>query len=103
MAEKIFVNGIVSKEVAPTAPDFILGKLSIQVDDLKRWLEANDNLCDENGWINLTVMRSRGTGKRYIEVDTWKPVAKSAEATAPVATSSFDPTKGEVKTDDIPF
>lgn len=71
--EKIFVNGLISKDVADTAPEWILGKMSISVNELINWLEKNRKLQDENGWINLTVKRSQKTGKRYIEVDTWKP------------------------------
>lgn len=74
--EKIFVNGLISKDVADTAPEWILGKMSISVNELINWLEKNRKLQDENGWINLTVKRSQKTGKRYIEVDTWKPEPK---------------------------
>lgn len=69
---KIFVNGLLSKDVPDTAPEFILGKNSIKVDDLINWLQENRHLADENGWINTITKRSQTTGKRYIEVDTWK-------------------------------
>jgi len=71
--DKVFVNGLVSKDVADSAPSWILGKMSIKVNELINWLEKNRELQDDNGWINLTVKRSQKTGKRYIEVDTWKP------------------------------
>lgn len=100
--EKTFINGLISKDVADTAPEWILGKMSIQVDDLKRWLNDNDKLADENGWINLTVKRSQKTNKRYVEVDTWKPKTEPV-VSAPVTTSHFDPSTGEAKTQDIPF
>jgi hypothetical protein len=79
MEEKIFVNGLISKDVADTAPEWILGKMSMQVNELINWLEKNRKLQDENGWINLTVKRSQKTGKRYIEVDTWKPKVEQVE------------------------
>jgi hypothetical protein len=69
---KIFVNGLLSKDVPDTAPEFILGKNSIKVNDLIQWLQENRHLADENGWINTITKRSQSTGKRYIEVDTWK-------------------------------
>lgn len=72
MSEKIFVNGLISKDVPETAPEFILGKLSVKVSELSKWLNDNKGIAD-NDWINLTVMRSKITGKRYIEVDTYKP------------------------------
>jgi hypothetical protein len=77
--EKTFVNGLISKDVADTAPEWILGKMSMQVNELINWLEKNRKLQDENGWINLTVKRSQKTGKRYIEVDTWKPKAEPVD------------------------
>ena len=101
--EKIFVNGLVSKDVPPTAPEWILGKLSIQVDDLGMWLKNNDKLADANGWINITVMRSKSTGKRYIEVDTWKPTAKTEDRTPVQVTTGYNPATGEVNVVDIPF
>jgi len=76
---KIFINGLISKEVPETAPAFILGKMSIKVDDLITWLQSNRNLAD-NGWINLTVKRSANTDKRYIEVDTYKPKVNDGSA-----------------------
>jgi hypothetical protein len=76
MADKIFVNGIISKEVPATAPDFILGKFSIQPNELTNWIIKNRMLEDGNGFINCTVLRSKSTGKRYVEVDQWKPTKK---------------------------
>jgi len=73
MADKIFVNGLISKDIPDTAPDYILGKHSIKVQDLINWLEANKHLADANGWINTITKRSQSTGKRFIEVDTWQP------------------------------
>jgi hypothetical protein len=79
--EKIFVNGLISKEVPVTAPDWVLGKMSIQVDNLQKWLLENKGLAD-NGWINLSILRSKATNKRYIEVDQYKP--KVADGSVPV-------------------
>ena len=76
MAEKIFVNGITSHEVPATAPDFILGKFSIQPNELVNWIQHNRKHEDDNGYIRCTILRSKLTGKRYIEVDQWKPEKK---------------------------
>lgn len=73
--DKIFVNGLISKEVEETAPAFILGKLSISVDNLIKWLETEGKKNANNGWLNLTIKKSQ-LGKRYIEVDTYKPAKK---------------------------
>lgn len=74
--DKIFVNGLISKEVEATAPDFILGKLSVKVQDLMMWLEVEGRKHATDDWLNLTIKKSK-LGKRYIEVDTWKPTAKT--------------------------
>ena len=110
--EKVFINGLISKDVADTAPEWILGKMSINTNELINWLTQNRKLGDENGWINLTVKRSQKTNKRYIEVDTWKPKAQevmptlvTTPATYPqsVTTGGYNPSTGEVNVSDIPF
>lgn len=89
MAEKIFVNGFISKDVPAAAPDYVLGKASLHVEGLMKWLEDNKGLA-ENGYINITTLRSKTTGKRYTEVDTYKkPVAETAEPTPEVKTGGY--------------
>lgn len=112
MAEKIFVNGFISKDVPDTAPDYILGKGSLHVESLVKWLQDNKGLA-ENGYINITTLRSKTTGKRYTEVDTYKkPVAveEPKEVAAPVQTGGYTGPVGPgdydgtaVNPDDIPF
>ena len=81
---KVFVSGLISKDIPETTPEWILGRLSVKMEDLYLWLRENKGMADENGWINLTILRSKTTGKRYIEVDTWKPT--KTDTPAPVAT-----------------
>lgn len=105
---KVFVNGLISKDIPDTTPEWILGKLSVKMEDLYLWLREHKGLADENGWLNLTILRSKTTGKRYIEVDTWKPKAQESTS-APVAQvegkgidmSEF--TDGAVDPKNIPF
>lgn len=78
---KVFVSGLISKDIPDTTPEWILGRLSVKMEDLYLWLRENKGMADENGWINLTILRSKTTGKRYIEVDTWKPTKTDAPAT----------------------
>lgn len=105
---KVFVNGLISKDIPDTTPEWILGKLSVKMEDLYLWLRENKGLADENGWINLTVLRSKTTGKRYIEVDTWKPKIEDktntpVESAPSVQPTGFDGDLGEISVDDIPF
>ena len=66
--DKNFVDGLIVKR-NDNAPDFVICNLSIKVEDLKGWLDRND---EGSGWINVKVNRSQG-GKLYAERDTWKP------------------------------
>lgn len=107
--EKIFVNGMISKEVNEKAPDFIMGELSIKVPDLIIWLQTVGAQNATNGWINLTVKKSK-LGKRYIEVNNYKAenaVVAQVKPTAPVTPSGLttsDIDYGEViNPNDIPF
>ena len=67
MAEKIFANGMVVKE-RRNAPEYVIAKLSIRVDDFRKTLTQHE----DNGWVNINILRGR-SGKEYAEIDTWKP------------------------------
>lgn len=99
---KIFVNGLISVEVPQTAPEWILGKNSIKVDELIKWLQENKHLANEAGYINTVTKASKTTGKRYIEVDTWKAQGEvKIEKEVVVPPSNND--TGEAEAGDIPF
>lgn len=104
---KVFVNGLISKDIPETTPEFILGRLSVKAEDLHNWLRENKGLCDENGWMNLTILRSKTSGKRYIEVDTWKPTkapeVKDESPSVKVGGYEGPIANGEVPVADIPF
>ena len=67
MSEKQFVNGLIVKR-NDKAPDFVLCSLSMKVDELVQFLQANNN----GGWVNVDCKRGK-SGKMYAEVNTWKP------------------------------
>lgn len=110
--EKIFINGLISKEVDSKAPAFILGKHSIKVDDLITWLQTEGKKYAVNGWINTTTLLSKG-GKRYIELDLYeynktqqKPATNNyVDIGHDYLTNSIYPINdtGEVSPSDIPF
>lgn len=118
MVDKIFINGLISKDIPDTTPEWVLGKHSIKVQELIDWLTTNKHLADQNGWINLVTKRSQSTGKRFMEVDTWKPntqepVNKLTGQEAEDNKAQIELAKkiqeqamkdaGEVNPDDIPF
>lgn len=73
MAEdKIFADGFLFKK-RETAPEWVVGSMSVKVDEAVGFLTSNA----KNGWVNLNVNQSRG-GKYYIELDTFVPKKKES-------------------------
>lgn len=71
--EKVFANGFMFKR-NDNAPDFIVGGMSVKVDEAIEFLKSND----KKGWVNLDIKKSKG-GKYYVELDTWQPSAPMSE------------------------
>lgn len=80
--EKNFADGFVFKR-NENAPDFVVGKLSVKVDEAIAWLKSNT----KNGWVNVDVKRSKG-GNYYMELDTWE--SKKATPTTNKTTTEVD-------------
>ena len=71
-----FVEGMYFKDPSPQAPDFVKGKLSINVASFVPWFEA---YAKGKEWINMDIKISKG-GKAYIAIDDWKPTQQGAPA-----------------------
>jgi len=71
--EKIFADGFSFKRTE-NAPDFVVGRMSVKVEDAVVWLKSNS----KNGWVNMDIKQSKG-GKYYCELDTWE-ATPNAEA-----------------------
>ena len=65
--QKVFADGFIFKR-RDNAPDFVMGSISVKVDEAVKFLQDNES----NGWVNLNVKQAK-SGKYYIELDTWKP------------------------------
>jgi|TARA_R110002073_G_scaffold215365_2_gene375624 hypothetical protein len=92
--DKIFGEGIFFKQ-KDNAPSFVMGAVSIKVDEFIVFLK--DNV--KKGWVNLDLKESKG-GKHYFQLDTWEPKPqgeKTAEAPKPKAKVA------KADTDEIPF
>jgi len=87
--DKIFADGFIFKR-SENAPDFVVGGISIKVEDAVAFLKKHD----KNGWVNLQVKNSQG-GKYYMELDTFEPKQQQGQPQAPVQNE-------EVK-DGLPF
>jgi hypothetical protein len=93
--DKVFGEGIFFK-TKENAPDFVLGAVSIKVDEFIVFLK--DNV--KKGWVNMDLKESKG-GKHYFQVDTWEPKAKAPdEPTKAKAKPKVAPPAEEV---DLPF
>lgn len=85
---KIFADGFIFKRPDNT-PDFIVGKMSVKVDEAINFLKTHT----KNGWVNMGIKKAK-SGKFYMELDTWEPKQQEAK-------QEF---KQEVKqTNDLPF
>ena len=88
--EKIFADGFSFKR-NDNAPEFVVGKMSIKMDEAIAFIKANAN----NGWVNLDIKQAKG-GNYYCELDTWVAKPKSEPKAEPV---QADTSSGE----DLPF
>lgn len=65
--EKIFADGFSFKR-NENAPDFVVGRLSLKVDDAIAFVKQHE----KRGWINLNIKTAR-SGNAYVELDTYEP------------------------------
>lgn len=72
-SEIIFADGFIFKK-KDNAPDFVVGQLSISVEDAIQFIGQHER----NGWVNLDIKQSRA-GKYYIELNQFVPKNQQAE------------------------
>ena len=65
--EKVFADGFSFTRRAG-APDFVVGNISVKVDDAVAFLQKNA----KGGWVNLDILTAK-SGKQYIELNQWEP------------------------------
>ena len=75
--EKIFADGFSFKR-NENAPDFVVGRLSLKVDEAIAFMKEND----KKGWVNLNIKTAR-SGNYYVELDTFEPKGKGEQPPAP--------------------
>jgi len=100
MAEQtVFADGMYYSEPRDSAPDFVLGSISVHKARFAKWVEEQE--ANKSGYINLSVLRSKA-GKPYVKLDTYKPEETKAE---PEPESKPAPALDETfgGADDIPF
>lgn len=93
--EKIFADGFIFKR-RDTAPEFVIGNLSVKVDEAITFLKNNQ----KNNWVNLSIKKAR-SGNTYIELDTFEPTQKGEQKTAQPKKEAAKETKED--NPDLPF
>ena len=73
MSEKKFAKGFYGTMKPQNAPSFVLGRVSIKIDDAIQWLKENVN---DKGYVNLDINEGRD-GKLSIFLNEFKPKSKS--------------------------
>jgi hypothetical protein len=68
--EKVFADGFLFK-TRENQPEWVVGSLSVKVEDAIAFLKDNH----KNGWVNLNINTAR-SGKQYVELDTFEPNKK---------------------------
>ena len=88
--EKVFAKGFYFKR-NEKAPDFVIGNLSLKVEDAGPFVKENA----KNGYLNLQIMKSR-EGGFYVELDTFEPKKRESDDSTTALRRKNDE-------DDLPF
>jgi hypothetical protein len=93
--DKVFADGFIFKR-SDNAPEWVVGKLSVKVEDAIAFLKANA----KNGWVNLNINAAK-SGKFYMEVDTWEKAKPEFTGFTPKEMAIGN--ANQVKNSDLPF
>jgi hypothetical protein len=88
--DKVFAEGFSFKRNA-NAPEFVVGRLSVKVDEAISFIKKNE----KSNWVNLSIKQAR-SGNYYLELDTFEP-KKTADSPKTDA-SKEDAPKSKVST-----
>jgi hypothetical protein len=77
--ERIFADGFIIKR-RENAPEFVIGNLSVKVDEAIAFLKK----YEKKGWVNLSIKKGR-SGNPYIELDTFEAKPKGTSEAVPFA------------------
>jgi hypothetical protein len=95
--EKVFADGFIFKR-REDAPEFVIGRLSIKVDEAIAFLRQNE----KNGWVNLDAKYGR-SGNPYLELDTYEGKPNDSNAESKKSNVSSMPQVAEDDDEDLPF
>lgn len=75
MSDIVFADGLIVKMPSEKAPDFVMGKLSVKLEEFIPFLQNNA----KDGWVNLDLLIGK-SGKPYAKLDDFKPKKQEAPA-----------------------
>ena len=84
MDDSELVAGLYPKKPHGNAPDFVIGKLSINVEQFRGWMKSHLSANQGAEWINIDMKLSKAD-KGYAVVDTWKPDTAPTPKPVPMA------------------
>ena len=93
--EKIFADGFSFKR-QENAPDFVIGRVSIKVDDAITFMRKHE----KGGWVNLNAKYGR-SGNPYMELDAYEPKKQDSDTPKSEAPKKKDAISSA--NDDLPF
>jgi hypothetical protein len=96
--ESVLIKGFYPKMKHENAPDFIIGKGSINLVQFAEFMREFKAANPGEEWVNIDMKVSKA-GKGYASVDTWKPDPNMAGQGAPAAA----PAAPAPTLEDIPF
>jgi len=98
--ENKFADGLYFNEPHENAPEFVLGNISVNVEQFAQFLKEQE--VDDKGYLKLSILRSKKTNKPYIVIDTWKPEKRDTEhSSAPVEENTEEITDDTIE--NVPF
>ena len=101
MSDNIYPKGMYVNEPRISAPEFVKGTISIKVADLHEWLNTNQGLANDAGYINFDILS--GEKGWYTKVNTFKPKSEMSEQ-PPKKEYYSKAGGGDIKqTEDLPF
>jgi hypothetical protein len=95
--EKVFAEGFIFKR-RDNAPDFVIGNISIKVDEAIAFLRKHE----KNGWVNLNAKTAR-SGNPYLELDTWEAKGNGEHVEKKGKMSPAPAPNSDGEDDDLPF
>ena len=102
MADIIFAEGASYERRTDKMPEFIVGRLSFNVDKFVEFLQQHRN---DRGYVNLDIKTSK-TGREYLSLNVWKKPEALTEKTVQKSTITHEPIDyptEEINPEDIPF